>query len=198
LALHIAFGVNIGNLGRISEKRKEMDEWTLEFNRKLASLESSTKIVSWYGHTGNFVVESSSTERSDIASELASVVGASFAVVPHDDVVHFASAAEKAASPSPLEGKRWSSGIVFAVRSPPCRSVPKQTSHAVFFAISDHAVGAWKEDQLTKGGILDRERRGGGWGAVSGDVSQQFGGVWTARSLRTVRGTLEKAQRHLT
>lgn len=50
---------------------------------------------------------------------------------------------------------------------------------------------------MTQGGTLDRERRDGGWGAVSGDVSRAVGEVWTARSLRTVIGTLEKARQHI-
>lgn len=133
MALYIAFGVNIGNLGRVSERRVAMDSWVPEINKKLASLQSSTKIVDWYDHTGNFVIESSRTERSDIVSELTSVVGGSCAVLSYDETIVFASIAEKAVSPTPLEGKRWTSGIAFAVRSQPCRSVPKPTSHAVFF-----------------------------------------------------------------
>jgi hypothetical protein len=195
LGLYLIFGVDIGNLG-FSGRRQDMSEWALEMNKKLASLQSSTKIVDWYGHTGNFVIESSKTERSEIASELTSVVGASLAVLSVDEVTDFVSHAEKTASPPPTEGKRWTCGIVFAVRSSSCQTVPKQTLHAAFFAISDYAVGAWKEDQLTRGGVLDRERRGGGWGAVSGDVSRHVGGVWTARSLRTVIGTIEKARQH--
>lgn len=198
MGFYIAFGVNIGNLGRVSGRRQDMNEWTLELNRKLASLQSSTRIVDWYGHTGNFVIESSRIDRSDLANELTPIVGASCAVLPHDEAVAFAQVAERAVSPASLEGKRWTSGIAFAVRSQPCQSVPKPTSHAVFFPISDYAVGAWKKDQLTQAGTLDRERRGGAWGAVSGDVSRAVGGVWTARSLRTIRGTLEKARHHLT
>jgi len=171
-----------------------MGEWILEINRKLTSLESTTRIVVWYGHTGNFVVESSRADQSAIAGELTSLLGVSCAVLPFHDALDITSTAEKAPSPPSLEGKRWTGGIVFAVRSQPCRSVPKQTSHAVFFPISENAVGAWKEDQLTPGATLDRERRGGGWGAVSGDVSKAVGGVWTAHSLRTVIGTLEKAR----
>jgi len=197
LGLFICFGVNIGNLGRVSKRRIVMGSWTLEINKKLASIQSSTKIVDWYGHTGNFVIESSRTERSDIVSELTSVVGASFAVLSYDEVTDFVSAARRAFSPPPLEGNRWTCGIAFEVGDPPCLSVPKQTSHAVFFALSDHSVGAWKKDQLAERGILDRERRGGGWGAVSGDVSKTVGGVWTARSLRTVIGTLEKARQYI-
>jgi hypothetical protein len=174
-----------------------MSDWALDINRKLGDLPSSTKIVDWYGHTGNFVIESSRTDRTDIANELTSIVGTFLSVLSYDEAINFVSTTEEAPSPPPLEGKRWTGGIAFAVKAPPCQSVPKPTSHAVFFAISDFAVGAWKEDQLTEDGILDKERRGGGWGAVSGDVSEQVGGTWTARSLRTIRGTLEKAQRHL-
>jgi hypothetical protein len=175
-----------------------MRTWIVEINAKLTSLQSSTRIVDWYGHTGNFVVESPRTNRLEIASELASAVRVSFAVLSYSETLNFALAAEKAASPPAVEGKRWTSGIAFAVKAPPCQSTPKPTLHAVFFAVSDYAVGAWKEDQLVQNGILDKERRGGGWGAVSGDISKESGGIWTARSLRTIKGTLEKAKGYIT
>jgi len=175
-----------------------MSDWTLTLNTKLASLQSPSRIVSWYGHTGNFVVESPRTNRMEIASELASAARASFAVLSYSETLNFASAAEKAASPPAVGGNRWTSGVAFAVRAPPCQSAPKPTSHAAFFAISDCAVGAWKKDQLTQNGILDKEKRGGGWGAVSGDISRELGGIWTARSLRTIKGTLEKAKDYIT
>lgn len=168
----------------------------LGVNKKLADLQSPTKLIDWYGHTGNFVLHSTKSNRSDIARQLTAVIGTSFAVLTYYEAADFASVAAKAVPPAPLAGKRWTSGIVLAVSGPPCQSVPKQTSYAIFFVISERAVGAWKEDQLTEGGILDREKRGGGWGALSGDVSRQVGGVWTARSLRTVNGTLEKARHH--
>jgi hypothetical protein len=174
-----------------------MSEWVQDINQKLVMLKSPSTIIDWYGHTGNFVVESSEKEISNIAVDLTSVIGVSFAVLPYGEVERLIAAAGKSSAPSPREGKRWTCGMVFAVKSPPCVMVPKQTSHALFFALTDRAVGAWKEDQLKEDGALDPERRGGGWGAVSGDVSKTVGGVWTARSLRTVIGTFKKAQEML-
>ncbi len=196
MGLFIVFGVNVGNLGRVFGRKEAMDKWVGEMNKKLTSHPSSTRIIDWYGHTGNFVIESSGTDSLELANELTSVLETTCAALTYDEAVAFVSAAEKAASPAPLGGKRWTNGIAFAVKGPPCQSVPKPTSHATFFQISERAVGAWKEDQLTQNGTLDREKRGGGWGAVSDDVSRAVGGVWTARSLRTVIGTLEKARQH--
>ena len=173
-----------------------MAKWTLEINRKLESLESSTRIVAWYGHTGNFVVESCSVDSSEIASELMPVVGTACAALPHIAAVEGVSVAQKAASPQPLAGKRWTCGIVFAVEAPPFRAVPEQTLRAVFFPITDHAIGAWKLETLTETGILDQERSVRGWSAISADVSTSSGGVWTARSLRTVNAILEKGSRY--
>ena len=75
MALYVAFGVNVGNLGRIGERRKEMVEWVQEINRQLTGIQSSTRIIDWYGHTGNFVVESSGADLPDVLSKLESVLG---------------------------------------------------------------------------------------------------------------------------
>ena len=55
------------------------------------------------------------------------------------------------------------------------------------------AVLLFKHDNETPSGILDRNRRSGGWGAVAADLGRNLGGTWTARSIRTLAGTLQSA-----
>ena len=67
----------------------------------------------------------------------------------------------------------------------------QDTSRAVYQRFSDSVVLVHKRDTVTPAAILDRERRRmGGWGAVAAEVGRQLGGEWTARSVRTLAGTL--------
>ena len=66
------------------------------------------------------------------------------------------------------------------------------TRRAAYRRLSDHVVLVWKRDVLTDGGVLDRDRRAGG--AIAGEVERQIGGRWTARSIRTLAGSLRVAQ----
>jgi hypothetical protein len=54
-------------------------------------------------------------------------------------------------------------------------------------------VGIFKKDQLTTEGMLDKETRAGGWGAISDDISSVMGGIWTARTLTRIQGVVGKA-----
>jgi hypothetical protein len=54
-------------------------------------------------------------------------------------------------------------------------------------------VAVHKRDILTPEGTLDRTRRLSGWGAIASTVEAQAGGLWTARSLSTVRGLIRRA-----
>jgi hypothetical protein len=46
----------------------------------------------------------------------------------------------------------------------------------------------YKRDLELRPGVLARDRRLGGWGAISHDIERQAGGKWTARSLSVVTG----------
>jgi hypothetical protein len=66
--------------------------------------------------------------------------------------------------------------MVFAVEGQQVAKEVHDTPHARFRSIATNIVSARKLDQLTSPGVLDGDRRAGGWGAVSGDVSRQVGG----------------------
>lgn len=53
-------------------------------------------------------------------------------------------------------------------------------------------VAAWKRDRITERGRLDNKMREGGWGAVSRVVAEQTNSQWTARSLTTLEGVLDR------
>ena len=192
--MNIAFGVNIGNLGLPGKHRHPMDAWIADGNRKLAG--TPTRVLDSFGHTGNFVVQSEH-EHLEVARELSAVFDAAFSVLTVEELAGHVHVIEEIAQPDPRPGVRWTPGLVFAVQDTPVANpVLIETSHARFNPVAMNVVGAWKRDQLTDSSTLDRDRRGGGWGAVSNDVSRQLGGKWTARSLRTVKGVLDLARQH--
>ncbi len=170
-----------------------MEDWIRDVNQRLVKMGSSTKVLDSFSHTGNFVVHSNN-DRSQVATHLSSVFETQFAALSIDELGEYASIMKKASPPESKAGFRWTLGLVSAVSGDQATS-PKlhDTSHASFYPMPLRAVGAWKLDQLTDSGVLDREKRGGGWGAVSDDVSRQVGGKWTARSLSTVNGVLKLA-----
>ena len=194
MTLYLAFGVNIGNLRRTSgQRRRLMKDWIRDVNQRLAETGASTKVLDSFSHTGNFVVESDN-DRSQVASHLSSVFDTQFAVLSIDELGEYALIMKKASPPEPKAGFRWTPGLVFAVSSEQATGHKlHDTPHARFYLMPLRVIGAWKLDQLTTSGVLDREKRGGGWGAVSNDISLQIGGKWTARSLKTVKGVLELA-----
>ena len=96
-------------------------------------------------------------------------------------------------TPAPLTGEasvRWTPGAALRADGVPQASGLQDTSRAVYQRFSDSVVLVHKRDAVTPAAILDRERRMGGWGAVAAEVGRQLGGEWTARSVRTLAGTL--------
>jgi hypothetical protein len=172
-----------------------MKEWVRTGNTKLAEVGFSTRVKDSFGHTGNFVIESKD-DSSEVAKQLQSIFNTPFSVISLDELRKCVPSAERGEVPEQQANARWTLGMVFAVEGQPVAKEIHDTPHARFRSIAPNIVGAWKQDQLTGSGILDRDRRAGGWGAVSGYVSRQVGGKWTARSLRTVRGILGLACGH--
>ena len=70
----------------------------------------------------------------------------------------------------------------------------RTTQGAHVLRITAPLVGAWKRDFVDDDGVLDRNRRAGGWSAVAVEVRGQVGGQWTARSLTTVKEIVGKAR----
>lgn len=89
---------------------------------------------------------------------------------------------------------RRTPGAAFLVSGTPTLQRVSDTKRASSFRVSGLVVAIRKRDALTLRGILDRNRRGGGWGAIAAEIGHQLGGKWTARSIRTLSGTLKKAK----
>jgi hypothetical protein len=193
--LFIAFGVGVGNF---SSRREKMEKYVRETNQRLSLLSSPTKIIDWFGQTGNFVVHAPKRTRWQVADELSLALQVRCAVQSVDQVEFCVSIAEKAKDLSAQAGVRWTKGIAFHVKGKPCTTDLKPSPRAEFFRINEFAVGVYKKDQLTDEGVPDRANRSGGWGAVSNDIARTVGGVWTARSLMRVQGVMRDLRKHRT
>ena len=170
-----------------------MEDYVHATNQKLSLLRTPTRVVGYHHMAGNFVVQTPKTNRSEIADELSLVFGVPCVILPTRDVISCVSAAEKVSNPPLQAGIRWTKGIAFKVKGRPCTVDLKPTPRAEFFRISDYAVGVFKKDQVTMEGMLDKEARAGGWGAISDDISSVMGGIWTARTLTRIQGVVGKA-----
>ena len=194
MGIYIALGVGIGNF---SSRRKRMDDYVRETNQRLALLPTPTRIVDWFHSTGNFVVQTPKTNRWDIANELSLALGVPCIVLTIDEATLCIAIADKASSPPPETGIRWTKGIAFKVKGRLCILDLKPTTRAVFFRINGYTVGVNKKDRLTNSGVLNKDDRAGGWGAVSDDVSKAVGGMWTARSLARIESLVKIANKHI-
>jgi len=196
LPTFLAFAVGVGNF---SSRRMHMQDYVHATNQKLSFLQSRTRITDWFHATGNFVVQAPDNNRLRIADELSLAIGTPCAILTIAEVASSVAVAKKAPGPPTEPGFRWTSGIAFWVNGKPCTIIPKPTTHAIFFPINKHTIGVFKKDKLVDGKeTLDAENRGGGWGAISDDITKVVGGTWTSRALERVEGTLAKAQRYST
>ena len=193
MALYAVFGVGLGNLGRGQPPRRPMAEWVEMLNRHLLDGPPSVQVIGFFGHTGNFLADSPSTELEEVTTRFDRLLDSHWVVRPIVDVRAALTALADAPKPEPEDGIRWTLGVGFHGRAGiECVSVAT-TPRAVLWKISPCTVGVWKRDNLGAGETLDRDRRGGGWGKVSDDIKSQLGGRWTARSRRTVDGLVRRA-----
>jgi hypothetical protein len=88
---------------------------------------------------------------------------------------------------------RYTRGAALFVSGKADDGLPDATPQVTYLQRAPDWVLVFKHDVETTDGSLDRNRRGGGWGAVAGHVGRQLGGIWTARSKRTLAGTLRVA-----
>ena len=64
---HIALGVNVGNLSREPRPREPMDARCGRINRNLERKSIDLRVVAFYRHTGNLVLETSTLEPAKAA-----------------------------------------------------------------------------------------------------------------------------------
>lgn len=190
MPIFLVFAVGVGNF---SSRRTRMEDYVRATNQKLSLLNSRTRIIDWFHATGNFVVQAPDYNRMKIADELSLALGTPCSTLTVEDLAAYVAVAKKAIPPPTEPGSRWTRGTAFWVNGKPCTINLQPTIHAVFFPINKHTVGAFKKDNLAEDKeTLDKENRGGGWGAVSSDITKAVGGTWTSRSLDRVEGVLAK------
>jgi hypothetical protein len=188
----IAFAVNVGNLGRRHRPRLIMSELVPRLNATLCSESDLVRVLDFFGHTGNFVLACETTP-DKAAQRLAGLLQTPCTVVAVETVQSCAAAARSFAPPTAKLGIQWTPGAVFRVSGPEASTAPR-APNAVFRGLNGAMLLAWKEDQLDAQGRLDKDRRSGGWGALSSAVTAELGGVWTARSISTLEGVLMRAE----
>ncbi len=193
MALYAVFGVGIGNLGRGRTPRRPMSKWVELLNRHLPQADPPVRIIAFFGHTGNFLAESASTDLEEVTARFEDVLDTAWVVRPLDDVRAALTAIADLPEPRGENGIRWTLGLAFRREAGIAPGSIATTPQAVLWRVAPHTVGAWKRDALSGKDVLDRVRRAGGWGKVSGDIEGQLGGQWTARSRRTIKGLIRKA-----
>jgi hypothetical protein len=187
--LYVAFGLNIGNLGRQSQ-RLPMNSWLGLFNKGFASRCARAEALDSFGHTGNFLISAETERASNVAEWLSAISGRQWAVLRLDEVSRYLSRLKRLTLPTAPARTRYIPGLIFRIDAVVQITSVESTVRAQFKHLSDCVVAAWKLDRVTGAGGLDTKNRGGGWGAVALDLGRQVGGVWTARSARSVQGVV--------
>lgn len=203
LHLFLAFGVDIGNVGGLKGTRPSTDALIDEWNKKLSQArEFRLAFVGSYAHTGNYVLQAS---RSEELKHIVEILGQhvpshKFAIFHHDEFVSALDPIRRALQqmPSPIAGRQWTSGIVMDLNPtggiPP---MPRSDDKAAFGSFAVPRIRTvWKGDILSsQEDTLDRTQREGGWGTLSGRMKAAAGGLWTARSMKSVEGIVGVAAR---
>jgi hypothetical protein len=170
-----------------------MAEWVDGLNATLRAESGGLRVLDFFGHTGNFVVASDLAPDS-AAARLASLLHTPCAIVGLETVRQCAQALRATAPPPTEAGTRWTPGAVFPVSASASFGELPTSPNAVFRPHGSGAILAWKRDQLDDRGRLDKARRAGGWGAVASTIARHVGGIWTARSISTLDGIVERAE----
>jgi hypothetical protein len=187
MALYAVLAIGVGNVGRNQNARRPMPEWVETLNKLLSEGQPPVQVVGSFGHTGNFIAGSPSNDLPQISARFHNLLSTDWVVRSADDMRFAWKAVMEAVQPPNKNGIRWTPGLALHGEGGIDFHTIVSTPRAVLWKISPFAIGVWKHDNLGASGVtLDRERRGGGWGAVSHDITRQIGGRWTSRSLRTV------------
>lgn len=151
----------------------------------IAAISQKLGVLASYGSTGNVAPEDGDLE--EIHRKLETATGTAWAVVGAERLESGLRMLDAIPPPALSSNQeRPTPGLAFAVTR--ARPGPLSSNERVILhRVSMDIVAVWKLDLLA-GSVLDRDRRRGGWGAVSVDIGMQVGGRWTARSRRTLDG----------
>ena len=188
---HIALGVNIGNLSRGRRAREPTLARCQRINRGFAQNGVDLRVFGFFRHTGNLVLETATLEPAQAATILSEADGATWMAVSETTMRNAVAEIRKLPSPEREARVRWTPGLVFAVTKPKDASITS-SAKVRLHSIDLSTVAAWKRDRINESGRLDSKMREGGWGAVSGALADQTNSQWTARSLTTLEGVLNR------
>jgi len=186
-----AFGVHIGDIRH--RPHPKMDVWIPSLNQDLRRNGVTAQIVAVFDKTGNFVVNAEDSEAAVVARALSTVARTPFAVLPAALLRSYVPTLE--ALVKPLEGgeRSWTLGVSLSTLIPPptLSAESWSTPKGHYYPIGPGIVGVWKRENLTERGRLDPIKRIP-WGIPSREVGKRSTGVWTSRSMRTIRGLLHE------
>ncbi len=190
---HIALGINIGNLSRGKRPREPMLSRCHRINQNLARKGVDLRVVGFYRHTGNLLLETVALCATEVANLLSEADGATWMAVPEATMRKAVENVRGMPSPEDEVGVRWTPGLAFAVTQPSGTRIIS-TCKVRLRSIDEYIVAAWKRDRITERGRLDKRMREGGWGAISVAIANQTSAEWTARSLTSLDGVLDRAK----
>ncbi|MCA9470202.1 MAG: hypothetical protein KC643_32795 [Nitrospira sp.] len=201
MRLLLAFGINVGNVGRTKLPRLSTQFLLREWNQRLRDLKNmKLEFVRSFGHTGNYLIQAPAGVHLEEILLLISRLQLShnFVLFDYSDFFEILVPIRCALKqlPSAVPCRRWSPGIVMDMdvkgRVPPFPFSDDKVRFGAF-AVSRIRT-AWKGDILNiEGQKLDNRRREGGWGSLSYRMRNIAGGSWTARSMKSVEGIVKIA-----
>jgi hypothetical protein len=202
MSLYLVFGLDIGNVGRANASRPSTKTLLMDWNQRLSfSREVRLEFRNAFAHTGNYVLRAVKPE--DLSSIIAVLIRYipthKFVVFGYGEFLAVLGLINRALAlmPSAIVGRRWTPGIVMDINPhggiPP---TPVSDEKARFgpFAVPRIRI-AWKGDILdSQEDKLDNTQREGGWGNLSDRMKKLAGGIWTARSMKSVKGIVAVAR----
>src|SRR5690349_2341329 len=125
MRVFIVFGVGLGNLGRSARKRVKAPHWIIQLNRRLKAISAQVTVVGTYGHTGNFVVQTS-IEKLRVRNVMEQALRAPCAVLTIGELQALAKTLTK--SRKVVRLPRYTPGAVIQVSGTPIRRTPSPTN----------------------------------------------------------------------
>lgn len=110
---HIALGVNIGNLSRGKRSRERMLSRCHRINQNLARKGVDLRVVGFYRHTGNLVLETVALCTPEAANLISEADGATWVAVSEATIRKAVENVREMPSPEDEGGVRWTPGLAF-------------------------------------------------------------------------------------
>lgn len=195
-----AFGLHIGDIGKRTHPK--MDIWIPFLNVHLSQGTPTVRIVSYFGKSGNFVVDAKHDDPLVIAERLSQASERSFAVLPVENL-HECLRRLKALNPPANEREfRPTLGASFKLGGNPILLTTEEiweTKNGHYFLFTPDIVGVWKKDRLalspcSKPATTLESKQRDPWGVIGKDVASKLGGKWTSRSTRAIFGLIKREQ----